>query len=234
MPDSAAAASQTLRVIAGLGNPGLRYRDTRHNIGFLVLDQLAAELGLRFAEEKRWKAEVAKTAGGELWLVKPQTFMNLSGEAVGPLARWLRVVPGGVLAVVDDMDLPWGRLRLRPGGSAGGHNGLRSLQQHFGSGEFPRLRVGVGRPEGPKDAVGHVLGKFSAEEKAGLASLLERATVCVLTASRAGLDAAMNRFNPAPAPPPPPAAVRAAVPPPNDIRKDLRSPDHRSDQETSP
>ena len=208
MPPEPATTSPTLRLIAGLGNPGKRYAGTRHNIGFLVLDRLAEGLGIAFREEKKWKAEVAKTADGGLWLVKPQTFMNLSGEAVGTLARFLRVEPAAVLAVVDDIDLPWGKLRLREKGSAGGHNGLRSLIQHLGTDAIPRLRVGVGRPDGPADVVGHVLGRFSPEEKAGLASLLDRATVCVSTARRSGLAAAMNEFNaepPRPKPPRPPA-----------------------------
>ena len=184
-----------IRLIAGLGNPGSRYRDTRHNIGFLVIDELARRLGLQWKPEKRWKAEVAKTTDGSLWLVKPQTFMNLSGEAVGPLARYLRIPPEGVLAVVDELDLPWGRLRLRAKGSAGGHNGLRSLIQHLGGESFPRLRVGVGRPDGPKEVVDHVLGRFSPDEQAGLANVLERATVCLLAAQRQGLEVAMNAFN---------------------------------------
>lgn len=211
----APAIDPPIRLVAGLGNPGLRYRATRHNIGFLVLDRLADALGIAFRLEKRWKAEVARTADGALWLVKPQTFMNLSGEAVGALARFQRVEPAAVLAVVDDIDLPWGKLRLRAQGSDGGHNGLHSLIQHLGTDAFPRLRIGVGRPGGPADVVGHVLGRFTAEEKAGLASLLERATVCVSTACRSGLAAAMNEFNaepPRPQPPRPPAGPPTPAP----------------------
>jgi PTH1 family peptidyl-tRNA hydrolase len=202
------ASSPRIRLVAGLGNPGDRYRATRHNIGFMALDALAEKEKLTWQLEKKWKALVAKSPDGSLVLAKPQTFMNLSGESIGPLARYLKVPTSGILAVVDDMELPWGKLRLRPGGSAGGHNGLKSLIQHLGGQDFPRLRLGVGRPGDARDASDHVLGKFSPEEQAGLAIILDRATLCILAAQRQGLEAAMNAFNPAsgaqrPSPPPP-------------------------------
>ena len=189
------AESSKIRVIAGLGNPGVKYQQTRHNIGFLVVDYVAAQLGLVWKSERRWKCEIAKTADSSLLLVKPQTYMNLSGESLGPMLRFLRLPAQSLLAVVDELDLPWGKLRLRPQGSAGGHNGLRSLIQHLGTQEFPRLRLGVGRPDGVKEVVDHVLGRFSPEEQATLANILERAKVCLLAAQRQGLEAAMCTFN---------------------------------------
>jgi PTH1 family peptidyl-tRNA hydrolase len=200
--------SPRIRLVVGLGNPGDRYRSTRHNIGFMALDALAEKQGLAWQTEKKWKAIVAKSADGSLVLAKPQTYMNLSGESVGPLVRYLKVPISGLLAVVDDMELPWGRFRLRPGGSAGGHNGLKSLIQHLGGQDFPRLRLGVGRPGDARDASDHVLGKFSPDEQAGLANVLDRATLCILAAHRQGLEAAMNAFNPAP------GAPRPSPPPP--------------------
>lgn len=197
-----------IRLVAGLGNPGDRYRDTRHNIGFMALDALAMKEGMVWQTEKKWKAMVAKSPDGSLVLAKPQTFMNLSGESIGPLARYLKVQPSEVLAVVDDMEIPWGKLRLRSSGSAGGHNGLKSLIQHLGGQAFPRLRLGVGRPADTRDPSDHVLGKFSPEEQAGLANVLERANLCILAAHRQGLEAAMNAFNPAP------GAPRPSPPPP--------------------
>ncbi|MFM7180137.1 MAG: aminoacyl-tRNA hydrolase [Verrucomicrobiales bacterium] len=187
-----------IRLVAGLGNPGDRYRGTRHNIGFMALDALAEREKLTWRLEKKWKAMVAKSPDGTLVLAKPQTFMNLSGESIGPLARYLKVPSSQILAVVDDMELPWGKLRLRAAGSAGGHNGLKSLIQHLGGQEFPRLRLGVGRPEGIRDASDHVLGKFSPDEQAELAKILDRATLCILAVHRQGVEVAMNTFNPAP------------------------------------
>jgi peptidyl-tRNA hydrolase, PTH1 family len=196
-----------IRLVAGLGNPGERYRQTRHNLGFLVLDHLAQAEGWAWNTEKKWKAEVAKSPDGSLWLVKPQTFMNLSGESIGPIARFLRLPQESVLAVVDDMELSWGKFRLRASGSAGGHNGLRSLIQHLGGQNFPRLRIGVGRPLDARDPSDHVLGKFSPDEQAGLAKVLERATFCILAVQRQGLEVAMNAFNQDPgASPRPPKA----------------------------
>ncbi len=183
------------RLIVGLGNPGRKYANTRHNIGFLVADACAASLGARFAPDKRRRGEVAGSASDGVWLLKPQTFMNLSGESVGAMARFLKVEPAEVLVVLDDLDLPWGTLRLRPKGSAGGHNGLKSIIAHLGTDAFPRLRIGVGRPEGRGGVVGHVLGKFDSREQSVLDVLISRAKDCVFAAVRSGLPAAMNVFN---------------------------------------
>lgn len=208
-PDSSPAPTP-IRLLVGLGNPGRQYADTRHNVGWMILDRLAAATGARFAPEKKWRAEVARA--GDLWLVKPQTYMNLSGEAVGAVASFYRIPPAACLALFDDKDLPFGVLRLREGGSAGGHNGVKSLIAHFGTQEFPRLRFGIGaggrdRP----DAVGHVLGGFTPEERALLEKRLDRAVEALNYTARHGFPKAMNHFNrpepdfpPAPPPPAPP------------------------------
>ena len=184
------------RLVTGLGNPGAAYEQTRHNIGFMVTDVLAARLGSAFQTEKRWHSHVAKIANG--WLQKPQTYMNLSGRAVAGLARFHKLAVREVLVVCDDVDLPLGRLRLRPSGSAGGHNGLKSIIEALGSSDFPRLKIGIstgsGRPAGERLS-GHVLGRFDASEQAVVAQVVDRAADAVLTALRDGLGAAMNLFN---------------------------------------
>lgn len=184
------------RLIVGLGNPGNSYQDTRHNIGFMVIDVLAVRLGAAFQVEKRWESHVAKFAGG--FLVKPQTYMNLSGRAVGSVGRFYKIPPQETLVVFDDVDLPLGRLRLRLSGSAAGHNGLKSLIATLGTSEFPRVKVGIGadngRPAGDR-LVEHVLGKFSDEEKAAVAQAVDRAADAVMGALESGLGAAMNFFN---------------------------------------
>jgi PTH1 family peptidyl-tRNA hydrolase len=159
------------RLIVGLGNPGREYLDTRHNIGFMILDRLAKRESAPFRRERRWKAEVAQW-GGTL-LCKPLTFMNLSGESVRPLSSFYRFEPAEILVIVDDMALPLGRLRIRPSGSAGGHNGLQSIIENFGTPAIPRLRVGIGAAQG--GAIGHVLGRFALDEAAPLEQSLARA-----------------------------------------------------------
>ncbi len=181
-----------IRIIAGLGNPGATYADTRHNVGFMVLDRLARHFNAQWKPEKKYKGELA--AGPGLLLVKPQTFMNLSGECVGALMRFFKFEPEQVLVVYDDISFPCGTMRLRAGGSAGGHNGMKSLIAHLGSDRFPRLRVGIGVP-GQKDMVGHVLGKFSPEEKPLLEDALTRAEQAVLTLLAEGFEAAANKYN---------------------------------------
>lgn len=184
------------RLIVGLGNPGETYRDTRHNIGFMVLDEIARRMGAAFREEKRWCGLVAKFTGG--YLLKPLTFMNDSGRSVQSVGHFYKASPAQTLVVYDDVDLPLGRLRFRTSGSAAGHNGIRSLISALGSDEFPRLKVGIspadGRPAGDR-MVGHVLGKFSAEEKPALQTVIQRAADAVLSAVDRGLETAMNVFN---------------------------------------
>jgi PTH1 family peptidyl-tRNA hydrolase len=202
-----------IRVLAGLGNPGRQYAGTRHNVGWMILDRLAAASGVRFSLEKKWRAEVAKA--GDLWLIKPQTFMNLSGEAVGAMATFYRLEPAACLAVYDDKDLPFGVLRLREGGSAGGHNGVKSLITHLGTQAFPRLRFGIGAPaRGGPDTIGHVLGGFSPEERDQLEKRLDRAVEALNYAARHGFPQAMNLFN-RPEPGFPPAAPPSTPPQPS-------------------
>ena len=179
------------RLIVGLGNPGGEYAETRHNIGFMVLDRLAARAGAVFKAEKKWRALVASTGNG--WLCKPQTYMNLSGESVSALGHFYKIEPSQVLVVLDDLALPLGRLRLREKGSAGGHNGLRSLIEHLGTNEIPRLRVGIGAALG--ETVGHVLGRFSPAERPVVEESVDRAAEAVEFALSHDFPAAMNRYN---------------------------------------
>ena len=181
-----------IRIIVGLGNPGRDYAATRHNVGFMVLDRLAAHFGAEWKPEKAYKAEIA--AGPGVLLVKPQTFMNSSGESVGPLMRYFKFDPEQVFVVYDDISFPVGTMRLRAGGSAGGHNGMKSLIAHLGTEKFPRLRVGISAP-GCKQMVSHVLGKFAPDERPLLDEALLKATAASLTALRDGFDAAANQFN---------------------------------------
>lgn len=189
------------RLIVGLGNPGETYRDTRHNIGFMVLDEIARRLGAAFREEKRWHGLVAKFHGGHL--LKPLTFMNDSGRSAQAVGHFYKTAPAQTLVVYDDVDLPLGRLRFRSNGSAAGHNGIRSLISSLGTQEFPRLKVGIapaaGRPAGER-MVGHVLGTFRAEEQPALQNVIQRAADAVLAAIDRGLEAAMNVFNRQPEP----------------------------------
>lgn len=167
-------------LLVGLGNPGPEYERTRHNVGFLALDRLNERLSWSWKTERKFRAQVARGVinGVTCWLVKPQTFMNLSGESVGAIARYLGIQPQHVLVVIDDISLPLGVLRLREGGGSGGHNGLRSIESQLGTQMFPRLRLGVGAPEqkGDDQVVRHVLGRFQAEESGQLDQMLEAAT----------------------------------------------------------
>jgi len=183
-----------IRLVVGLGNPGREYAATRHNVGFMVADRLGAERQARWNFEKKWKAEVARDAS--LIFAKPQTYMNVSGEAVAQLCRFFKISPESVLIVFDDVDLPLGRLRFRPSGSAGGHNGVKSIIQHLGTDRIPRLKFGIGRkgPGGGK-MVGHVLGRFSDDETEAVEKSLAQAQDAVNYALANGLAAAMNRFN---------------------------------------
>jgi PTH1 family peptidyl-tRNA hydrolase len=180
-----------LRLIVGLGNPGREYRETRHNVGFMIADRLAARERAEFRAEKNWRAEVARA--GDLLLCKPQTYMNLSGEAVRSVCHFYKVEPAQVLVVMDDMALPLGRLRLRSRGSAGGHNGLQSVIDHLGTQAVPRLRIGIGAAEGA--ATGHVLGRFALEEKDAIEQSLGRAIEAIDCARTRGFEAAMSTFN---------------------------------------
>ena len=180
-------------IIVGLGNPGREYAETRHNVGFMLLDRLAAHLNSPWKSDRAHKCELASAPG--VLLVKPQTYMNSSGESVGPLMRYFKRSPEQVLAVYDDIAFPVGTIKLRAGGSAGGHNGMKSLIAHLGTEKFPRLRIGIGVP-GQKSMVGHVLGKFSPEEAPLLQESLLKAEAAALMILNEGFDKAANTFNP--------------------------------------
>ena len=177
-------------LVAGLGNPGSRYARTRHNIGWLVLDALATE---PFREEKRFEGEVSRIDGA--WLIKPTTFMNLSGVAVRALADFYKIPHERVLVVLDDAALAFGRLRIRASGSAGSHNGLESVLTHFGTEKVPRLRVGIGTPVPPATLHDYVLAPFTASEEVDLASVTGRGAEAIRCILKKGLAAAMNEFN---------------------------------------
>lgn len=186
-----------MKLIAGLGNPGSEYAATKHNVGFMLVDALAEHLGA-----ESWKTQqdalVAQTRiGGEkVLLVKPLTYMNDSGHAIGPLLAWYKLPPEALVVVHDDMDIPVGTVRLRKKGSAGGHNGMKSILYHVQEENFPRVRIGIGRPPLGWTVIRHVLSPFSAEDRprieAAIAYLVP-AVVCIVTD---GVDLAMNRFNP--------------------------------------
>lgn len=183
-------------MIVGLGNPGSRYKNTRHNVGFMVLDALADQLGAAFDKE-RHKALIAnaRRESEKLLLVKPLTFMNLSGEAVAAAGRNHLQEVSDLLVIVDDVHLPLGRLRLRAGGSAGGHNGLKSIIACLGTPEFPRLRMGVGSTEPGNDLRDHVLSSFLREEWPEVRTMVTRAVDAALRFVDAGIDPTMNEFN---------------------------------------
>lgn len=198
----------SIRLIAGLGNPGREYANTRHNAGFMILDRLAARLGATFSNERKFEGHLAKS--GALYLLKPQTFMNLSGRSVAAVCQFYRIEPAEVLVVYDDVALPEGRIRIRMGGSAGGHNGMRSMIACLGTDQFPRLRFGVGAADGGRGLVGHVLGAFDPAGQEELNKSLENAVEAVSMCALRGLAAAMNHFNPAEKSAPKPAKPRPA------------------------
>jgi len=188
------AEGVTRKVVVGLGNPGPRYHGTRHNVGFAVVDILAASPRAgRF--QSRFDAELAEADedGVRLLLVKPHTFMNLSGRCVRQVLDFYRVEHADLLVVCDDINLPLGKLRVRARGTHGGHNGLRDIQAHLGTTDYPRLRLGVGAPA--DDAVDHVLGRFRPAERALVEDTLVLAAQAVGVWTREGIEACMNRYN---------------------------------------
>lgn len=183
---------EPIRLIAGLGNPGREYAGTRHNAGFMALDRLARRFHAEWKADRAHKAEVASARG--VLLVKPQTYMNLSGECVGALMRYFKCSPAQVLVIYDDIAFPVGALRLRAAGSAGGHNGMKSVIAHLGTDRFPRLRVGIGSP-GQKEMTGHVLGRFAPDEQPLLEECLARVEAAALAILSDGFDKAATLFN---------------------------------------
>jgi PTH1 family peptidyl-tRNA hydrolase len=200
-----------MKVIVGLGNPGKQYAGTRHNVGFAVVDALAkggvpAQRVAGGPFRGRFQAQVAELtdAGLGLLLVKPETFMNLSGQAVRQVVDFYKLPAADLLVVCDDFALPLGKLRVRAKGTHGGHNGLRSIQEHLGTTEYARLRVGVGGPK--DDAIDHVLGRFRPGERPAIEDAVLQAAQAVIVWAHRGVEACMNRFNPSPKQDPPAAA----------------------------
>ena len=185
------------KLIVGLGNPGRVYEQTRHNIGFLVLDELASRNQLSFRRSFRFPAHIAKgmIAGERVLLVKPRTFMNRSGMAVAPIVRSVRGTSKDVLVVFDEVALEWGRLRLRAKGSAGGHNGVQSVLDELEDGAFGRIRVGIGMKPDKVSLADYVLGPFSEMEQQDLDAVVQRAADAIETVCSNGIERAMNEFN---------------------------------------
>ena len=185
-----------MKLLVGLGNPGPDYARTRHNVGFLVVDQVAASLGVAFGLHK-YAAEIAETsvAGEKVWLMKPQTFMNASGESVGPALRYWKLSPSDLVVVHDDLELDPYRVQLKTGGGHGGHNGLKSLNAHVGSPDFVRIRVGVGRPPQLMDPADYVLGRFPKGEERQFEECVDWASQASRAVLEQGAVKAMNQFN---------------------------------------
>jgi PTH1 family peptidyl-tRNA hydrolase len=183
------------KMIVGLGNPGRQYRETRHNIGFMLVDDIATVQRIKVGKLKN-QAIIGEGSIGRVPVVlaKPQTSMNLSGSSVGPLARFFKIEPENILVVYDELDLPFGTLRLRGKGGAGGHNGMKSIIQHIGN-EFPRMRLGIGRPPGRMPPAAYVLQKFSKGEEAIRDEMLDAAVSAVETWLVEGIEQAMSRHN---------------------------------------
>lgn len=185
----------SLRLVVGLGNPGSDYANTRHNVGFRVADALAARLDVSFRHVKSVMIAWGTYKDQELGIAKPLTYMNRSGNAVAGLCREHDLSPDEVLVVVDDLNLPVGTIRLRPGGSSGGHNGLSHVAERLGTTDFPRLRVGIGSDFAGGEQVDYVLSPFTAQQEPEVDEAVSDAVAAILTAARADLDAAMNQYN---------------------------------------
>lgn len=185
-----------MKLIVGLGNPGREHRENRHNVGFHVLDCLAETHDLKFNRlQNQAGTAMGDIVGQRVCLAKPQTYMNRSGRAVAPLARFYKIPPEDLLIIYDDLDLEQGTLRLRPDGGHGGHKGMRSIVETLGSNAFPRLRIGIGRPPGRMEPVNYVLQNFKADEEELMAAVRERAVTAIQRWLTDGIVAAMNEFN---------------------------------------
>ena len=182
-------------LIVGLGNPGRAHAFNRHNVGFMAVDKLALRAGIELRRvQSRAIVGSGRLADRPVILAKPQTFMNLSGEAVGALAGYYRIPPAAILVVYDELDIPFGVIRLREKGGAGGHNGMRSLIQHLGN-DFPRLRLGIGRPPGRMDAAAYVLQDFGRDELPLVSEMLTTAGEAIESFVRHGINLTMTRYN---------------------------------------
>jgi peptidyl-tRNA hydrolase, PTH1 family len=185
-------------LIVGLGNPEPKYDNTRHNIGFAAVDELAKAWQMPLKENKRFQglfSEGVTPGGQKVRLLKPLTYMNRSGQSVRAVTDWYKVEPRSVLVIYDDMDLPVGRLRMRLSGSAGGHNGMKSIIAHLGSQEFPRLRIGIGKSDGEKTTISYVLGKFTPAEFKATDEILYMSVKAIELSLKEGIEQSMNRYN---------------------------------------
>ena len=184
-------------LIVGLGNPGKEYANTRHNIGFMTIDRLAKYFGFEWLVNNKFTTHLAKgdKNGKNILLTKPQKYMNLSGKTVAPLAGYYKIHAKRVMVIVDDLDLPLGSLRMRPDGGNGGHRGLESISECLGTNSFPRLRIGIGRPEQKQEVSGFVLGKFSQNEVDRVEKVTETASNQISCWINQGLQVAMNNYN---------------------------------------
>lgn len=195
------SALATPQLIVGLGNPEPKYEQTRHNIGFAAVDALARSWKVPLAENRKFQGEFGEglgTRGEKVRLLKPLTYMNNSGQAIRAAVDWYKISPESILVIYDDMDLPIGKIRLRLAGSAGGHNGMKSAIAHLGTQNFPRLRIGIGKPQNPspdKNTISHVLGRFSIAENQVIAEVLQSVVECVELSLKQGVEKAMNRYN---------------------------------------
>ncbi|MEO1134753.1 MAG: aminoacyl-tRNA hydrolase [Cyanobacteria bacterium J06639_1] len=191
--------SPTIELVVGLGNPGAKYEGTRHNCGFMAVDRLSQRYAIALKSNSRFQGlygEGRGPKGNKLRLLKPETFMNRSGQSVRAVMDWFKLPPQAILVIYDDMDIPFGRLRLRQSGSAGSHNGMKSLVQHLGSQQFPRVRMGIGSPGANKETISHVLGGFTPREQKYLAEVIDATADAVEVAIARDLPSAMNRYNP--------------------------------------
>ena len=184
-----------MKIVAGLGNPGVQYANTPHSVGFETVDAIAAAAGVSWEEKRQFKCLMATVsiAGERVLLVKPQTFMNLSGESVAPVVKYHNATPADLLVVQDDIDLPLGRMRIRKGGSCGGHNGVRNIIERLGTSDFTRLKLGVGKDR--SNVIGFVLGKFSKDSRKVMDIVVAEAAKAVAVVVHDGPDRAMNAFN---------------------------------------
>jgi PTH1 family peptidyl-tRNA hydrolase len=204
-----------IKLLVGLGNPGAEYEDTRHNAGFWFVDRAARELKLSLVPERPWFGLAARATGpaGPVWLLEPMTYMNLSGKAVGALARFYKITPPEVLVVHDELDLPPGEKRLKFGGSHAGHNGLKDVHAALGSADYWRLRIGIGHPGVRAEVVNWVLRKPPAAERDAIDAAIDQSLVCLPLLLAGEMERATMKINARPKPPKPP---KPAAPPPAD------------------
>jgi peptidyl-tRNA hydrolase, PTH1 family len=186
------------QLIVGLGNPGTKYDRTRHNVGFDLVDSLAKRWQISLSDRKQFQGIYGEGFGShnaKIRLLKPQTFMNLSGQSVRATIDWFKLPPTSVLVVYDDLDLPLGKIRLRLSGSAGGHNGMKSIISHLGTQDFPRVRIGIGKSTGEKDTISHVLGKFSVIETPIMSEVIQLVNDSIELSLKKGVEQAMSLYN---------------------------------------